>query len=42
MASRSKKTELKRQRRDKAMGHKRKAANATKGSTKTEKALFKD
>jgi hypothetical protein len=42
MASKTKKTELKRKRRDNRGGAKRKAALNTKGSTKSPKTLFKD
>ena len=42
MASKTKKTELKRKRRDKRGGTKRKAALKNQGSTKSPKVLFKD
>jgi hypothetical protein len=42
MASKTKRTELKRTRRDKRMGAKRKAALKNNGSTKSAKELFKD
>jgi hypothetical protein len=42
MASKTKRTEHKRTRRNARMGHKRKAALENKGSTKSPKALFKD
>lgn len=40
MASKTKKTELIRDRKKKTSGKKRKAANRTKGTTKTAKKLF--
>lgn len=42
MASKTKRTEMKRTRRDARMGTKRKAALRTKGSTKSPKELFGD
>ena len=42
MASKTKATENKRQRRDKNQGKKRKSAARTNGSTKSQKDLFKD
>lgn len=42
MASKTKRTELKRTRRDARMGKKRKAANRNKGTTKSAKELFGD
>ncbi len=42
MASKTRATELKRQRRDKNMGKKRKSASRTQGSTKSASVLFKD
>ncbi|MGZ3743811.1 MAG: hypothetical protein ACXVB1_03115 [Pseudobdellovibrionaceae bacterium] len=42
MASKTKKTEYIRERKKATSGTKRKAALRTKGTTKTEKALFKD
>lgn len=42
MASKTKKTEFKRQQKVKRQGQKAKAARRTKGSTKSAKALFQD
>lgn len=42
MASKTKATELKRNRRDKRMGRKRKNAAANRGTTKSPRALFGD
>jgi hypothetical protein len=42
MASKTKKTELQRTRKNKNQGRKRKNKLANKGSTKSAKALFKD
>ena len=42
MASKTKRTETKRSRRDAGMGKKRKAALRSKGSTKSPKVLFGD
>ena len=42
MASKTSATEMKRTRRNARMGRKRKAADRTKGTTKSQKVLFAD